>query len=164
MAASGIISITVFPLGPINNAKASDCKYAMSIALRYSLFAVLATLLNLAAQEGAVRAYGGAYSLYLAMGVGTLVGLVSKYLLDKRFIFRFVTASPREDLGRFTRYGMTGIATTAIFWGFELGFDALIGGRVARYAGAIIGLSIGYGVKYRLDKQYVFSRRRVQEG
>lgn len=131
----------------------------MTLALKYSLFALIATLLNLAAQEASITAYDGAFGLYLAMALGTLAGLVSKYILDKRYIFGVATASRREDLGRFTLYGMTGIATTAIFWGFELGFEWLIGGKAARYLGAVIGLSIGYGVKYRLDKRYVFSRQ-----
>jgi len=131
----------------------------MTIAFKYSLFAVLATLLNLSAQEVVVRTYEGAFAIYLAMALGTLTGLVSKYLLDKKFIFQFITTSRRENLGKFTLYGLTGIATTVIFWGFELVFDALIGGKTARYIGAIIGLSIGYGVKYRLDKRYVFARQ-----
>jgi putative flippase GtrA len=130
----------------------------MTIALKYSLFALLATLLNLAAQEAVSRTYFGTGSIYVAMAIGTLVGLLSKYLLDKKYIFEFIAQTHREDLGRFTLYGMTGVATTAIFWGFELGFDWLIGGKTARYIGAIIGLSIGYGVKYRLDKRYVFAR------
>jgi putative flippase GtrA len=129
----------------------------MTVALKYSLFAVLATLLNLAAQEMGIRLYNGPFNLYLAMILGTAVGLVTKYLLDKKYIFRFNTASHREDLGRFTLYGMTGIVTTAVFWGFEIGFDWFIGGKIARYMGAVIGLSIGYGVKYRLDKRYVFA-------
>lgn len=131
----------------------------MTITFKYSLFAVLATLFNLSAQEIVVRTYDGAFSIYLAMVLGTLAGLVSKYLLDKKYIFQFITTSHREDLGKFTLYGLTGIATTAIFWGFELGFDAFIGGKVARYMGAVIGLSIGYGVKYQLDKRYVFARQ-----
>lgn len=128
----------------------------MTIASKYCLFAVLATLLNLAAQEILVRAYGGPFALYLAIAMGTAVGLVSKYLLDKKYIFQFTATSHREDLGKFTLYGLTGIATTAVFWGFEIGFDWLIGGKTARYVGAVIGLSIGYGVKYWLDKRYVF--------
>ena len=93
------------------------------------------------------------------MALGTLAGLVSKYLLDKQTIFQFITTSHREDFIMFTLYGLTGVATTAIFWSFELGFDSLIGGKIARYIGAIIGLSIGYGVKYQLDKRYVFARQ-----
>ncbi|MBT6482597.1 MAG: GtrA family protein, partial [Gammaproteobacteria bacterium] len=55
----------------------------MTIALKYTLFAVLATLLNLLAQEAVARIYDGAFALYLAMGCGTGAGLVCKYLLDK---------------------------------------------------------------------------------
>ena len=131
----------------------------MTIAFKYSLFAVLATLLNLSAQEVVVRTYDGSFAIYLAMAFGTLAGLVSKYLLDKNYIFQFITTSHREGFRKFTLYGLTGVATTAIFWGFELGFDSLIGGKIARYMGAIIGLSIGYGVKYQLDKRYVFARQ-----
>ena len=132
----------------------------MTTALKYTLFAVLATLLNLLAQEAVARIYDCAFALYLAMGCGTGAGLVSKYLLDKKYIFQFSTASPREDLGKFTLYGLTGIGTTAIFWGFEIGFDWFLGGKAARYLGAVIGLSIGYGVKYRLDKHYVFTGQK----
>jgi putative flippase GtrA len=131
----------------------------MTIAFKYSLFAILATLLNLSTQEVVVRTYDGSFAIYLAMAFGTLAGLVSKYLLDKNYIFQFITASHREGFRKFILYGLTGVATTAIFWGFELGFDSLIGGKIARYMGAIIGLSIGYGVKYQLDKRYVFARQ-----
>ena len=88
-----------------------------------------------------------------------MAGLVSKYVLDKLYIFLFNTDSPREDLGIFILYCATGIATTAIFWGFELGFEFFLGGKAARYLGAVIGLSIGYAVKYQLDKRYVFSHQ-----
>lgn len=131
----------------------------MTIAFKYSLFAILATLLNLSTQEVVVRTYDGSFAIYLAMAFGTLAGLVSKYLLDKNYIFQFITTSHREGFRKFTLYGLTGVATTAIFWGFELGFDSLIGGKIASYMGAIIGLPIGYGVKYQLDKRYVFARQ-----
>ena len=64
----------------------------MTIAPKYTLFALLATLLNLLAQEAVARIYDGAFALYLAMGCGTGMGLVSKYLLDKKYIFQFSTA------------------------------------------------------------------------
>lgn len=87
----------------------------MTIAIKYSLFAVLATLLNLSVQEVVVRTYDGSFTTYLAIAFGTLTGLVSKYLLDKKYIFQFITTSHREDLGKFTLYGLTGVTTTAIF-------------------------------------------------
>jgi putative flippase GtrA len=49
-----------------------------------------------------------------------------------------------------------GVVTTAVFWGFEFGFDHLFGTREMRYAGGVIGLAIGYVAKYQLDKRFVF--------
>ncbi len=49
-----------------------------------------------------------------------------------------------------------GIFTTIIFWGTEIGFNAIFENQNAKYIGAIIGLSIGYAIKYFLDKKFVF--------
>lgn len=132
---------------------------AIHLALRYTLFATIATLVNLLTQEAVVQLYGGSYSLYLSMAVGTVTGLVCKYLLDKHYIFAYSTQSGQEDLHKFVAYTLTGGFTTALFWGFELGFEFWFETRAARYLGAVIGLSIGYAVKYRLDKHYVFRAR-----
>ncbi|HJO12831.1 MAG: GtrA family protein [Gammaproteobacteria bacterium] len=128
----------------------------MTIAMKYIVFAGLATLINLASQESSMALYQGSYALVIAMVAGTLTGLVSKYLLDKHFIFYHKTDRAAQDLSQFLFYGLTGVFTTVIFWGFELGFDFLYGTRGARYTGAVIGLAIGYLIKYRLDKRYVF--------
>ncbi|NQV68673.1 MAG: GtrA family protein [Pseudohongiella sp.] len=133
----------------------------MTIAIKYSFFAAFATLANLIAQETSSLAYAGAYAIYLAMAAGTLAGLISKYLLDKHYIFAFKTDSTKENIKTFFVYGVTGIATTILFCSFELGFEWLFGGKIARYLGAVIGLAIGYGVKYRLDKRYVFSQQEA---
>ena len=49
-----------------------------------------------------------------------------------------------------------GLVTTAIFWGFEFTFDAIYQTKEMRYVGGVIGLAIGYYVKYQLDKRFVF--------
>ena len=49
-----------------------------------------------------------------------------------------------------------GVVTTVIFWGFEFAFDAIWNSMEMRYTGGVIGLAIGYYVKYQLDKRYVF--------
>ena len=49
-----------------------------------------------------------------------------------------------------------GIFTTIIFWGTEIIFNTLSQSPYAKYLGAVIGLSIGYVIKYFLDKKYVF--------
>ena len=122
----------------------------------YLGFAVIATASNLGAQaliHGVWPPQGLAY--WVALAFGTSVGLVVKYLLDKRFIF-FDRAS--DHVRQFARYSLTGVATTAIFWGLQTGFYLIWDGRAALYLGGALGLGIGYFVKYQLDKRYVFDR------
>lgn len=127
--------------------------------IRYALFAVVAMALNLASQELSLLVYSGPLTLYVAILAGTGVGLVSKYFLDKLFIFNLQTKDWTDDLNRFIAYSVTGVLTTLIFWGFELSFEVIFATKQARYLGAVIGLSIGYLLKYRLDKRYVFLDR-----
>jgi putative flippase GtrA len=103
--------------------------------------------------------YRGVASLYLALFIGTLAGLVVKYILDKYFIFYHATSSQKDNLKNFGLYSLMGIFTTVIFWGIEIGFDTIFDDENAKYIGGLIGLSIGYVVKYFLDKKYVFVTR-----
>lgn len=129
---------------------------ALQIAIAYTLFAMLATAANLGTQMLVMYVYGGAWALTGAIIAGTGVGLVLKYLLDKRYIFRYLTRNVAHEGRTFLLYTATGIATTIVFWGFELGFEAVFGTARARYTGAILGLAIGYVAKYQLDKRHVF--------
>ena len=128
--------------------------------LKYVLFAIMATALNLFTQALSFELYAGTYSLYVAMAFGTAAGLVSKYVLDKRYIFAYRPASHVDDAHRFVVYTATGIVTTALFWATEIAFDTLWQHDLAKYVGAVLGLSIGYLVKYRLDKRFVFAGER----
>ena len=120
---------------------------------------MLATVANLLSQELTVQAYQGAYSLYIAIGIGTAVGLVSKYQLDSHYIFSHTLVSARQEMRRFVGYSLTGVVTTLLFWGFELTFDYIFASKAARYTGAAIGLGLGYALKYQLDKRYVFLKQ-----
>ena len=133
-----------------------------TLILRYSAFAAVATLANLATQE-LVLATGVDTGMRVALAVvlGTGVGLVLKYLLDKRWIF----ADRHPDLGRqFSLYTLMGIATTAIFWGTVAIFVWLWGTDLARILGTILGLTIGYVTKYHLDRRFVFTDRALEPG
>lgn len=130
----------------------------LSLVVRYSLFAVIATCVNLLTQEISHHIYSGLYALYLAIAAGTLTGLYTKFLLDKQYIFRFETRGIGEHGKHFILYSFMGVFTTIIFWGMELGFEYAFGTKVMRYTGAVLGLSIGYWVKYQLDKRFVFVR------
>jgi putative flippase GtrA len=126
------------------------------IALKYGIFAIISTVINIIFQYFSFSIYTGVGSLYLAMSVGTLSGLVCKYILDKKYIFYHTTNNKMDDAKTFTLYSLMGIVTTVIFWVTEISFDIIFADERAKYAGAIIGLSIGYTVKYFLDKKYVF--------
>jgi len=129
----------------------------MKRALLYTLFAILATLANIAGQEFSLQLYDD-QALIVAIMVGTATGLLVKYLLDRRYIFCMADRPLSQDSRQFLSYATTGLFTTAIFWGTELAFDSLFGTRLARYAGAVLGLACGYIIKYQLDRRYVFRR------
>lgn len=123
----------------------------------YTLFAVLATLVNLGAQR-AVLALGESAPFFAAAVVlGTGLGLVVKYLLDKRWIFADREGGARAHGRKFTLYTVMGLATTAIFWGAETLAWVVWGSDLARETGAVLGLALGYAVKYQLDRRFVFS-------
>jgi len=128
----------------------------MNIAVRYISFAIFATVVNISSQHVSFYIYNGFLNLYLAMFVGTLSGLILKYILDKKYIFYYNSKSRQYDGITFSLYSLTGIITTFIFWGFEMSFDYIFEDKNAKYLGAVIGLSIGYTVKYFLDKKLVF--------
>jgi putative flippase GtrA len=129
---------------------------ALKLASAYLIFALIATAANIGAQDVVIRLHDGAFGLWLSIVTGTGVGLIIKYILDKRYIFRFHPHNALHDSHVFLRYTLMGLLTTLVFWGFEFAFHHFFATREMRYLGAVIGLSIGYLMKYRLDKRYVF--------
>ncbi len=131
------------------------------LVIRYSLFAIIATLVNLISQASSFYFYSDRGAIYFAMSIGTLNGLICKYYLDKHFIFAYRTKNKSDDFFTFMLYSLMGVVTTAIFWGTELGFDYLFDHSFAKYIGAISGLAMGYFIKYQLDKKFVFANTSV---
>lgn len=133
----------------------------IKLAIRYAIFAGIATAANIGAQEATVQLYQGPYDLYGSIFMGTGVGLVVKYILDKRYIFKFRPQNTAHDGKTFVLYTVMGVLTTAVFWGFELAFNALYHNKEMRYLGGVIGLALGYLTKYQLDKRFVFRVKRT---
>jgi putative flippase GtrA len=131
-----------------------------TLILRYAGFAVVATVVNLAAQRLVLQFGQTAFLFACAVGCGTLSGLVTKYLLDKRWIFFDTETGLRNHSRKFSLYAVMGIVTTLVFWGFETVFWMIWQTDHMRELGAILGLSIGYMVKYRLDRRFVFATGR----
>jgi len=129
-------------------------------ATKYIFFAVIATVVNLITQWLFFRTFDGAWVIYWALMAGTLTGLLTKYVLDKRWIFYYTATSRQEDLSRFGLYSLMGVFTTAIFWGTEISFYYVFDFSGSQYIGGALGLSVGYTAKYILDKKYVFRVNR----
>lgn len=144
-------------------------------AFKYLIFAFISTVVNLSFQKlseiiynnffsqhlGSISLYINDLSLYIGMGVGTLAGLVTKYVLDKKFIFYHEVESKSEDAKKFFLYSLMGVFPTLIFWGLEITFHYLYHTENAKYVGGAIGLGIGYATKYFLDKKFVFVHKKV---
>lgn len=131
-------------------------KTAVKIAVLYTLFAALSTIINIGSQIISVWAYKGPFSVEISILVGTAAGLPLRYFLEKRYIFAFTSKNLAHDGKLFVFYSAMGVITTFIFWGTEYAFHLIYDTDVMRYVGGIIGLSIGFYVKYQLDKKYVF--------
>lgn len=127
----------------------------MRIALFYALFCAIAIVVNIGSQDLALQFWPSGVWFSIIVGTGT--GLVVKYILDKRFIFRFTPQNVGHDSKTFVLYTLMGVATTAIFWSFEYGFWLVFESARMRYLGGVLGLVIGYLAKYHLDKAFVFN-------
>lgn len=143
-------------IGQMPQARPTAKPGSVVLALRYAAFAALATLANLAAQRLVFATIDGDLRLGLALIVGTGVGLVLKYVLDKKWIFYDPRRPVADETRTFTLYTLTGVGTTLIFWGSESLFWWLWHSQTMREVGAVLGLSVGYFVKYRLDRRFVF--------
>lgn len=127
-----------------------------TLALSYSFFALITTLINLGSQMLSIACYKGPYAIPVSIFVGTAIGLLMKYVLDKRYIFKAQTRNLAHDGYLFVLYTSMGLITTAIFWSVEYGFHLAFESDAMRYFGGALGLAMGYLLKYQLDKRFVF--------
>lgn len=123
----------------------------------YLLFAAISIVANLASQEAVYRV-APLWQLEASILAGTIVGFTVKYLLDKHYIFFDRTTTRDAEIGKILRYGIFSVFTTLVFWAFEFAFFHVWGTTLAKYLGAVIGLTIGYVIKYFLDRRYTFTQ------
>jgi len=144
------------------------------ILIRYIFFAGISTIANIGMQF-VVNSFAEYFyflfswlfttyilkelTIYAAIGSGTIIGLLVKYILDKKYIFYCNVKNKKDDVKKFGLYTLMGVITTIIFWSSELLFHYYVNISYSKYIGAIIGLTIGYVVKYYLDKNLVFNKK-----
>jgi putative flippase GtrA len=61
---------------------------------------------------------------------------------------------------RFALYTVMGASTTVVFWTMQTSFFMIWQTQNMLMLGGALGLAIGYFVKYRLDKRFVFDRAK----
>lgn len=122
---------------------------------KYTAFCVIAMALNLGSQYAADISLAPPF--WASIGIGTGVGLLAKYILDRNYIFAARGATLAKDTRRFALYTAMGAVTTLVFWATEWVFAAAFSAAWAKYLGGALGLAAGYLLKYQLDKRWVFS-------
>lgn len=132
----------------------------MGTLIKYTLFSALSIIVNLGSQAIIFLLSSQWYNFYIALIVGTGSGLVLKYMLDKKYIFYHIPRSKSDDIKKFTLYTMMGGITTFIFWVVEYLFFKFVPMEFSQYIGGGIGLIIGYYIKYKLDKRFVFTHNK----
>ena len=125
----------------------------------YALFAALSTAINLGTQHMIVLVLSGRVpnTLAVSIGCGTIAGFVSKYLFDKHLIFFDHSRTRVDETRKVALYGGFSILTTLVFWSAEVGAYSVFGTQTAKYAGAVVGLAVGYGSKFLLDRRFTFT-------
>lgn len=134
-------------------------KNVFHLAVLYGLFAAIATMVNIGCQALVIWLCQDSHAVPISILVGTAAALPVKYLLEKRHIFNFKSKNRAHDGRLFMLYSVMGVFTTALFWGIEYLFQHVFGTDTMRYAGGVIGLALGYVIKYHLDKHFVFVDR-----
>ena len=123
----------------------------------YLLIAAVSTVLNLGAQFLVVQYWNIPYVIELSILIGTGVGMPPRYILEKKYVFFFKSNDIKHDSKLFFLYSFYAVFTTLIFWSVEYVFHIYFSADFMRYVGALAGLTIGFFLKYQIDKKYVFN-------
>ncbi len=141
--------------------------------LLYMIFAVVATFVNIGSQFIIKSLLKNipilnnfflnkeiTYYFIIQLVIGTGLGFLTKFFLDKIFVFKEKTEGFSKTIKQLIIYGLLALITTAIFWSFEFTFKLVFDFKNSEFVGGIIGLSIGYTVKFLLDKKFVFIQKQ----
>ncbi|MGI3899544.1 MAG: GtrA family protein [Janthinobacterium lividum] len=129
-----------------------------TVMMLYVFFALLSTGINLGTQQIAMMLFVQfAGTLPLSLLAGTVAGFVAKYILDKNFIFFDHSVGRSEEVRKVALYGFFSVFTTVLFWAVEIGAFRLFGTVEAKYTGAVLGLGLGYALKFMLDRRFTFT-------
>ena len=125
----------------------------------YYAFALVAVGLNVLVQHLVFISLTHSHAIFIAMLIGAAVALVAKYFLDRKFVFLKTSSANRREL---FWYALTGGLITIVFFVAEyVIWDAYKTG-LARDIGIVVGMLLGYTLKYFIDKHLVFSDKHLK--
>lgn len=128
----------------------------ISLFALYAIFAAISIALNVLTQRMVFWVHDGPNTIFFSMTGGATVALVAKYYLDRRFIFS-VKSYPKAS--EFFRYAFTGGMITLVYFVVEYLIWSSYRTDFARDLGIVLGMAAGYGIKFFLDREYVFKEK-----
>ena len=105
------------------------------------------------------------YRIIFSNLLGVVVGYIVKFILDKFVVFEKRKTNLKQTSREFIKYFALALVTTAINLGIQLllihfaGFTGPL-----EIVALVISLSVGYTIKYLLDRKYVFPPTATQQG
>ena len=120
------------------------------------IFATFSFGINIGAQIISTVFYDGPFFIELSILVGTAAGMPPRFILEKRYLFNSESLNHDDNRRLFFMYCGTAVLSTICFWSAEYAFHLIYENEEMRYVGAVIGLTVGFWLKYQLDKNYVF--------
>lgn len=129
------------------------------IVIKYIFFSIISSFINIASQFIFLLFYTSYLNIELSILFGTIMGMPPRYVLEKKYIFYFRANNLKHDGRIFVIYIFFSGITTLLFWAIEYLFHIVFMDDILRYIGGLIGLMIGFYIKYRLDKKYVFVKK-----
>ncbi|OLS14370.1 MAG: hypothetical protein RBG13Loki_2019 [Promethearchaeota archaeon CR_4] len=102
----------------------------------------------------------GDYPIIFSNLLGVAVGYIVKFILDKFIVFQKRNTKLKQSSVEFIKYFAFALVTTAINLGIQL---ILINfADFHEIVALIISLSVGYTIKFLLDRKYVFPQTETQ--
>lgn len=129
----------------------------MKIVAKYSFISFISILFNVIAQFIFTKLFYYNYNFLIEMFLGSISGVTVKIILDRTYIFYYMNEKSIGNILRFVVYSFFEIISILLFIILEVIFNFFIPIPFSRYLGVIIGLSIGYSIKYHFDKRYILN-------
>jgi putative flippase GtrA len=126
---------------------------ALTIALNLGVFTFCKWFLekNITAEKYQI------YIKYFSKLAGIAAGFVVKYALDKIYVFDDISQNVAEEVKKVGIYGLFSVFTTVLLFLISEVIERNVNWKHKTHIAWLIGLIVGYVIKFFLDKTFVFN-------